>query len=85
MNARASVEMAAPVALQRDRLKEAAVVMGKAKLVEPGVAPLLLTWLRPCVASLHQLYSLRPCVCVCVRGMVVAVVVVVNDGTPRQR
>ena len=36
MKARASLEMEAPVALQRLRLNEAAVVIGKAKLVDPS-------------------------------------------------
>lgn len=43
----------------KERLKEAAVVIGKAKFVEPGVGAELLTWLRPCVASDHQLYLQR--------------------------
>ena len=57
IKARASVAIFDPVVCQRLRLKEATVVMGKAKFVEPGVAPELFTCDRPCVASDHQLYS----------------------------
>ena len=62
MKARASREMAPPVADQSDLLNEAAVVIGKAKFVAAGVLPVEFTWfvLTPCVDSLHQLYALRP-------------------------
>jgi hypothetical protein len=43
MKARASRAMAAAVADQSERLKLMAVVMGKAKLVDAGVDPELLT------------------------------------------
>ena len=43
IKARASREIAAPVACQRLRLNDAAVVIGNAKLVLPGVDPELLT------------------------------------------
>ena len=39
--------MAAPVADHSERLKAMVVVIGKAKLVDPGVLPELLTWLSP--------------------------------------
>jgi hypothetical protein len=51
MRARASVPISAPVAFHRERLKDIAVVMGKATLVVSWLFP------TPCVASSHQLYA----------------------------
>jgi hypothetical protein len=62
MKARASTPMAWPVADQTVRLKEPAVVIGRAKLVSSGVlepGPSR-TCEMPWVASLHQLYAGRP-------------------------
>ena len=53
MNALASLPIWRPVASHSVRLKLAAVLIGKAKLVSYGVSALLRTWLMPWVASDH--------------------------------
>ncbi len=52
-NARPSLPIALAVAYQRERLKDAAVVMGRAVLEAYGVGERRFTWDTPCVASDH--------------------------------